>query len=98
MELVPRTIIDAATGALPAPAPEAALSRKEKRIRTDLGLALIDAVRAPGERLTLEEIAIWCDCTPQRIGEIERRALAKLRRRLRMLKLDDVEVLRAFCK
>lgn len=35
--------------------------------------------RKPGEPLTLEDIAAWCDCPPSTIHRIERRALEKLR-------------------
>jgi len=51
--------------------------------RIDLGLALLALARLPGESLTLEEIAAWCECEASTIHRIERRALAKVRARLR---------------
>ena len=53
-----------------------------QRERIDLGLALLSVLRQPGERLSLEDIAAWCDCPQQSIARIERRALRKLRQRL----------------
>ena len=48
----------------------------------DLGLALLSVLRQPGECLTREDIAVWCDCRPQAIARIEQQALRKLRLRL----------------
>ncbi len=48
----------------------------------DLGLAVISAVSTPGLRWTQAAIAEVCNCTPQAIQQIERRALKKLRKRL----------------
>ena len=53
-----------------------------QRERIDLGLALLSVLRMPGEHLSLEDIAAWCDCPQQSIARIERRALRKLRQRL----------------
>ena len=50
-----------------------------QRERIDLGLALLSVLRKPGECLTLEDMAAWCDCPQQSIARIERRALRKLR-------------------
>ena len=60
--------------------------------RIDLGLALLSVVRKPGERLTLEDMAAWCDCPPQTLQRIEQRALRKLRQRLaeREVQLEEV--------
>jgi hypothetical protein len=49
------------------------ISPKEKTARIDLGLDILRATR-PGEQ--------YCDCTAGRIGQIERKALARLRRGL----------------
>ena len=51
--------------------------RKARRMR--LGLALLSALRKPGERLTLEDIAAWCNCEPSTIQRIEMEALRKIR-------------------
>ena len=53
-----------------------------QRERIDLGLALLSVLRKPGERLTLEDMAAWCDCPQQSIQRIEARALRKMRQRL----------------
>ena len=55
---------------------------RAKTARVDLGLALLSVLRRSGEALTAHDIAAWCDCSPQTISRIERRALAKVRRRL----------------
>jgi DNA-directed RNA polymerase sigma subunit (sigma70/sigma32) len=57
------------------------MTPKEKTTRIDLGLAILSATR-PGERLSCAEIAAYCDCTSGRIQQIERKALARLRREL----------------
>jgi len=44
-----------------------------------LGLALLAVLRKPGEELTLEDIAAWCDCRPSTIHRIEKAALKKAR-------------------
>lgn len=48
----------------------------------DLGLALLAVASIRGVPLTAADIAIWCDCSPQRIRKIEEQAMRKLRRRL----------------
>ena len=58
------------------------IRRAAKSEAIDLGLALLSIARIPGEPLTLEDIAAWCDCTRERIRQIERDALRKIRRRL----------------
>jgi DNA adenine methylase len=45
-----------------------------------LGLALLSALCKPGEELSLEDIAAWCDCSPSTIQRIEKAALKKARR------------------
>ncbi len=42
-----------------------------------MGLALLSVLRKPGEALTLEDIAAWCDCPPSTIYRIEKEALKK---------------------
>ena len=51
--------------------------------RTDLGLALAHRSLGPGERLTCEAIAAWCDCSQENIEGIEKRAIKKLARLLK---------------
>lgn len=51
-----------------------------KSQRIDLGLAVIAAVRRPGESLTLRDMAEICGCSKSAIWLIERAALNKLRR------------------
>jgi hypothetical protein len=43
----------------------------------DLGLALLSVLRQPGEPLTVEDIAAWCECAPSTIHRIELAALKK---------------------
>ncbi len=57
------------------------LTPTEKSTRIDLGLDILLATR-PGEQLSCVEIAAYCNLTPERIRQIERKALAKLRRKL----------------
>lgn len=47
----------------------------------DLGLEIIETVRRPGERMTLEEISSVCLCSCERVRQIEAKALEKLRKR-----------------
>jgi hypothetical protein len=49
----------------------------------DLGLALLEIARKPGQSLTAHDIAAWCDCTRENVLRIERRALMKLRNIMR---------------
>jgi DNA-directed RNA polymerase sigma subunit (sigma70/sigma32) len=51
----------------------------------DLGLAVIEAVRRPGEALSQQSIAEVCGVSKQTIQQIETKAMAKLRARLREL-------------
>jgi DNA-directed RNA polymerase specialized sigma subunit len=46
----------------------------------DLGLAVIAAVRQPGERMTAVDIAEICGVSQAAIWQIERKAIAKLQR------------------
>lgn len=55
----------------------------------DLGLALLSVVRHPGECLTQQDVAAWCGCSRQRIEQIEKQALRKIRRRLGLATKDD---------
>jgi hypothetical protein len=57
-------------------------SRKQTSRRVDLGLAILSCMLKPGERLTLQDIAAWCDCRPSAILKIERRAMRKARKYL----------------
>lgn len=58
------------------------MNQAESSERIDLGLAVL-ATFHRGEKFTCAEIAAWCDCSPERIGQIEREALAKVRNRMR---------------
>jgi len=51
--------------------------------RTNLGIELAHRSIAPGERLSCDEIAAYCDCSGEAIEGIEKRALAKLARLLK---------------
>lgn len=44
----------------------------------DLGLAVLSEVNRDGEVITLRDIADVCDCSPQRIEQIEKEALRKI--------------------
>ena len=57
-------------------------NQTEKGNKIDLGLALLSVLLLPGEWLTLDDIAAWCDCSRERIRQIEESALRKVRRRL----------------
>ena len=61
----------------------------------DLGLALLSCFRQPGEPLTAEDIAAWCDCAPKAIQDIEKRAIRKLRQRF-AAELADEEMVEQF--
>lgn len=45
----------------------------------DLGLAISALSMQPGERRSTYQIAAFCGCSPQRIQQIEHRALRKIR-------------------
>jgi DNA-directed RNA polymerase sigma subunit (sigma70/sigma32) len=60
----------------------------------DLGLAILSVLRAPGEELTHEDIAAWCDCDHETIAQIERRALAKLRVKAKQAGIDLLELVK----
>ena len=47
----------------------------------DLGLALLEVARKPGEPLEAHDIAAWCGCTRQNIRMIELRARNKIKAR-----------------
>ena len=44
-------------------------------------MEILLAIRPPGERFTLSEIAAFCDVHPSSIWEIEQKALASMRNR-----------------
>ena len=54
-----------------------------KSDRINLGIDLLHALREPGKRCIVEEIAAWCDCSEGAIKDIAKKTLDKLRRRLR---------------
>ncbi len=49
----------------------------------DLGLAVLSAIRAPGEILSFDAMAAACNCTKTAIDRIEKKAMRKLAHRLR---------------
>ena len=61
----------------------------------DLGLAICP-IKNRGKQLTLEEISAYCGCSRNRIHQIEQKALAKVRRLLRLqgISRDLAEALR----
>lgn len=67
------------------------------RTSIDLGLEVIEAVRGPGETLTLRDIAAVCECSFQRVYQLEQQAFRKLRKELKRRGLTtnefNVEVL-----
>src|SRR5262245_50853771 len=56
--------------------------RAHPDINIELGLAVSALTMLPGETRTLEEIAAYCNCSRERIRQIEFRALRKMRIRL----------------
>jgi hypothetical protein len=66
-----------------------------KAERIDLGLAILSLAAIRGEPLSTYEIAAWCGCCPQAISAIEKRALAKLARKLKQAGLDLREAIHA---
>lgn len=51
----------------------------------DLGLDIaLRHLKQRGERFTQKELAAFCDVSPQRINELEQKALAKLRMRCKL--------------
>jgi hypothetical protein len=57
----------------------------------DAGLYLLTQVTPKGHCWTQAEIAFVCGCHPGRIGQIERAAIQKLRKRVRELGYDREE-------
>lgn len=55
----------------------------DKRKRVDLGLDLLARRAMPGAAYSHTEIAAWCGCSAERIRQIERRALRKVRARFK---------------
>ncbi len=50
----------------------------------EMGLALLSAFRYPGTNFSCNEIGAWCGVSGTAIQKIERRALMKVRERLRL--------------
>jgi hypothetical protein len=65
---------------------------KEKKDRTDLGLELMRKWAKPGVRYSCEDIAAWCDCNPQNIQRIEKRAMKKLAAALKKAGMEKKEL------
>lgn len=59
------------------------------RQNIDLGLAVLSVVNTGHQRMTLEDIADVCECSIERVRQIEERALKKLRARLRLSNMDE---------
>jgi len=68
--------------------PNPALGKKRTQ-RIDLGLAISGATMMPGQVRSHEEIAAFCDCSRERIFQIEKQAMRKLRHRLRIAMGDE---------
>src|SRR4051812_15500782 len=51
------------------------LTGKERKFRTDLGIAIAHAISPPGKRWTFDEIAIFAGCCEGAILLIEQKAL-----------------------
>ena len=51
----------------------------------DVGLAVMAACMKPGDAPSLSDIAEVCETTPQRIQQIEKQALLRVRRALQRL-------------
>jgi DNA-directed RNA polymerase specialized sigma24 family protein len=49
----------------------------------DLGLAVLSVLAVEGTPLSLHDIAAWAGCSQGNIYRVERRALRKLRKKLR---------------
>ena len=59
--------------------------RRERAFDIDLGMAVIAAVRKPGESMTAAEIAAVCGCSKQAIEQEEKAAIEKLQRAARRM-------------
>lgn len=62
---------------------EVALVGREKWERMDLGLTLLRNRSIPGVSHCVEDIALWAGCSYQAIGNIEKRAIQKVKAHLR---------------
>jgi hypothetical protein len=62
-----------------------------KARRINLGLAIASSIREPGECLAPDDIAAFCDCSPLTIRHIEKKALAKLKGRLKRVAGDELK-------
>lgn len=52
---------------------------RRRKVSIDIGLAVIEAVRPQGVRVTIEDIADICECSVMAIKHIEWQAMKKLR-------------------
>ena len=64
---------------------------RAKWARMDLGMALLELARKPGEVFTHDDIAAWAGCSEMALRRIERRALRKLRGALGRRKIPKLE-------
>ena len=62
-------------------------SKKPLKESILLGLTVLTTLMRRGDELTYRDIADVCDCSPQAIIGIEKRALAKVRARMEALDL-----------
>lgn len=67
---------------------QASMNSLEKSQRTDLGIASAHALNSR-RRMTCDEIAAYCDCSRSRIQQIERRAMAKVRKAFRRQGVEE---------
>lgn len=78
--------------------------KRNRKVEIDLGLALLECRLSPRQRLSIDEIAAWCQVSRSAIWNIERRALRKIRQRLSAEVKSDLHgelsfasLLRGFC-
>ena len=74
----------------PVPTLDSFMGREKSNI--DLGLAVVSTVTERGVCWSLEDLAQVCECSTEAIRQLEKRALAKLKRALKKAKLDDVDL------
>lgn len=62
----------------------------ERTERVDLGLALLEVLILPKQSLSRYDIAVWCGCTDAGIYMLEKKALKKLRNKIRFGKAAEL--------
>lgn len=59
------------------------IKNREHSSEIDLGISILRVLILPHQILSHEDIAAWCDCSPQAIQGIESRALLKIREKIK---------------